>query len=135
LKNLIFLHLSAIHNKEASHAHLQVKTAGASGWFNVQSYFAPTAIEMSKEQTGSSYGSLDKTATANNDPQPEVDEWHWDHENMLDDEEHETKGSKTEDDDGWDDGEWGEAGSWSNESWSNSTKNSAKVNRTSKKGD
>jgi hypothetical protein len=90
---------------------------------------------MSKEQTGSSYGSLDNTSTVNAEPQPEVDEWHWDHENMLDEPEHETKDNKTEDDDGWDDGEWGEADSWSNEGWSNSTKTNTKVSRTSKKGD
>ncbi len=97
----------------------------------MQSYFAPTTTETSLEPTGSSYGSLDKTSTVNTEP--EVDEWHWDHENMLDEPEQETKAkdSKTEDD-GWD--EWGEAGNWSNESWSDST-NDTKVKRINKKGD
>ena len=125
--------------KRTSDIHSQVKSAGAQGWFNVQSYFAPTTTEALQEQTGSSYGSLDKTSTVNTDPQPEVDEWRWDHEQILDEPEHETKAkdNKTEslDDDGWDDAEWGEASSWSNEGWSNSTDTDTKSERTSKKGD
>ena len=123
---------------------MQVQTAGAQGWFNIQSYFAPTSTttETLPEQKGTSYGSLDKTTTRNSEPQPEVDEWHWDHEQMLDEPENETKSkdSKTQlnddNDDGWNDAEWGEPSSWSNEGWSSSSTNTnTKSKTTSKKGD
>ena len=92
-----------------------------------------------QEQKGSSYGSLDNSTSVRDDPQPEADEWHWDHEQMLDEPENETKSKNNQaelnDDDGWDDAEWGEASSWSNEGWSNSTNIDTKSKRTSKKGD
>ena len=108
------------------------------GWWNVQSYFTPTETatdSLKEQQTGASYGSLDKTPAGS--AEHEADEWNRDHEQTLNEAgcDDKTKVSKTEskDDDGWNDADWGEASSWSNESWS--TNSDIKSKRTSKKGD
>lgn len=118
--------------------HSKVKTAGAQGWFNVQSYFSPVSnAETSPEQKGLSHGSLADTSEVNVTPQSDLEEWNWDHEKFLNEPETKQKETKTKtvDHEGWDDAEWGEASTWSNEGWSNSPTTDTKSKRTGKKGD